>query len=121
MNDSTPESPVPGRTFSLTAALVLILGSIVVPVIGALVGLVWVSMATAWSRREKLIAWVVPTVVVIAAIVVAASTGAFEGPLSGAHTSLLLAYLVFPIEGIVLARRAHNRGWRSRSTVTRAG
>ncbi|BDZ52044.1 hypothetical protein GCM10025867_42850 [Frondihabitans sucicola] len=109
------ETTAPGRTLSIAAVLVLILGSIVVPGVGALVGLVWVSIARAWSRTEKLVAWLVPIAVAIVVIVVLLILAASDHSANGSHLSFLLAYLVFPIEGIVLAVRARGRGWRARA------
>ena len=119
--------PVPGRAFSITAVIVLIVGTFVVPVIGPLVGLVWVSMAKAWTRREKIVAWVRPIsagLIVLALSFVASlfgqnqPSGANQPVLAFAfvaqwHFVLIVMFLVLPIEGIVLLVRANKRGWRA--------
>jgi 4-amino-4-deoxy-L-arabinose transferase-like glycosyltransferase len=121
-----PIEPAPGRALSLTGVLVLILGSFFVPVIGPLVGLVWVTMSSAWTRREKVVAWLLPVAV---GLVVAATVGivslltpeatgdvtepALQATIGGGwHLALLVPYFVLPIEGIVLLVRASRRGWR---------
>jgi uncharacterized membrane protein len=106
-----PEAPPRGRTVSIVAVVVLIAGSLLVPVVGALAGLVVVSQATAWSRREKAAAWAAAvgvTLLALAAAMLTASAG-----LGGAHLVVLVGYLVFPVVGIALAVRAHRRGWRA--------
>jgi len=105
--------PAPGRTLSIVAVVVLIAGSIVVPVLGALVGLVWVSLSAAWSRREKLVAWLVPIVSAVIVLAVVAVLGATRPDAAGgSHLALLIPFLVPPIEGVALLIRAHRRGWR---------
>jgi len=94
------DAPTPGRAFSITAAVILIAGSLLIPGLGAVAGLVFVSQAKAWSRREKTTAW--PTV----ALMSAAGVG-------GAHLVVLVGYLVFPAVGVTLAVRAQGRGWRA--------
>lgn len=111
---------VAGRTLSIIAVIVLIAGSFIVPLIGPLVGLVWVSFSTAWSRREKVIAWLVPVgAAVLVALLVALAQGAQDSaePTSllmpgWGHLAVLGLYLVLPIEGVVLLIRASRRGWR---------
>ena len=106
--------PAPGRTLSIVAVVVLIAGSIVLPLLGALDGLVWVSLSAAWSRREKLVMWLVPIVsVVIVLIVVAVLGAARPDAAGGSHLALLIPFLVPPIEGVALLIRAHRRGWRA--------
>lgn len=123
--------PVPGRAFSITAVLVLIIGTFVVPVIGPLVGLVWGSMAKAWTRREKIVAWLRPLIagLIVLALSFAASLMA-ENPPSGAnqpmlsfafvaqwHLVFITMFIVLPVEGIVLLVRANKRGWQAQSPV----
>jgi cytochrome b561 len=128
-----PAPPVaeaaPGRTFSIAAVLVLIIGTFVVPIIGPLVGLVWVSMAKAWTRREKIVAWVRPFAagLIVLAISFVASlygqnqpTQAYQPTLPFAfvaqwHFVFIVMFVVLPIEGIVLLVRANKRGWRAPS------
>ncbi|SKA96436.1 Uncharacterized membrane protein [Agreia bicolorata] len=119
--------PVPGRTFSIVAVVVLIVGAFILPLLGPLVGLVWVSMAKAWTRFEKLVAWLVPlaTIFVVAAVLAITSMTGQEtasettNPLIpwgfpfGWHLTVLIPYVVLPIEGVVLAVRANKRGWRA--------
>ena len=105
------EASAPGRPFSIVAVVVLIAGSLLVPVIGALVGLVLVSQAEAWTRREKTTAWLVP--VGVALLVLATVALMASADVGGAHLLVMAGYLIFPLEGIVLAVRARSRGWRS--------
>lgn len=100
----------PGRASSIAAAVILIAGSILIPFVGAVAGLVWVSSARAWTRREKAIAWLVP--VGVAVVVIALSLVLVSARVNGSHLALLVGYLVFPIEGIVLAVRGQRREWR---------
>lgn len=106
----TTETPVPGRTFSIVAVIVLIAGSLLVPVVGALAGLVFVSQASAWTRQEKTAAWLAPAGVALLALV--AVTLMASADLGGTHRVVLVSYLVFPLEGIALAIRARHRAWR---------
>lgn len=105
------DAPPPGRTFSIVAAVVLIAGSLLVPVVGALAGLVFVSQAQAWTRREKAAAWLASAGVALLAV--AAATVMASAGLGGTHLVVLVGYLVFPVVGIVLAVRARRRGWRA--------
>ena len=107
VTEAAPE----GGTFSILAAVVLIAGSLLVPVLGALAGLLFVSQARAWTVREKTAAWLVPVGVALLAVAGVALLTA-EG-LGGAHLVYLVGYLVFPVVGIVLAVRAGRRGWRA--------
>lgn len=103
-------TPPAGRTFSITAAVVLIVGSLLVPVIGSLAGLLCVSQAAAWTRREKTAAWLTPlgvALLTLATVALMASAG-----LGGTHLVLLAGNLIFPIIGITLAVRAQRRGWK---------
>ena len=124
-----PSGPPPGRTLSIVAVLVLIIGAFLIPLVGPLIGLIWVSFSTAWSRREKLAAWLVPVAVAIVIAVVnfvtaiaqqetsTASTGpavSFMG-LAGWHLAILVPYFVLPIIGVVLFVRANRRGWKQES------
>lgn len=105
----TPDAPAPGRTFSIVAVIVLVAGSLLVPVVGALAGLVFVGQARAWSRREKTTAWLVPVGVAVLAV---ATVGLLTtAGLGGAHLVYLVGYFVFPVVGIALAVRAARRGW----------
>ena len=104
------DPPVPGRTFSIVAVVVLIAGSLLVPVVGALAGLVFVSWSRAWTRREKTAAWLAPVGVALLALAAVALMASAD--LGGAHIVVLVGYLVFPLEGIALAVRARSRGWR---------
>jgi len=128
-----PAPPVaeaaPGRTFSIAAVLVLIIGTFVVPIIGPLVGLVWVSMAKAWTRREKIVAWVRPFaagLIVLAISFVASLFGQNQPTQTNQptlafafvaqwHFVFIVMFIVLPIEGIVLLVRANKRGWRAPS------
>lgn len=103
------DAPAPGHGFSITAAVVLIAGSLLVPVVGALGGLLFVSQATAWTRREKAAAWL--TSIGVALLAVAATSLMASAGLGGTHLVVLAGYLVFPVVGIVLAVRAQRRGW----------
>ncbi|GAA4682956.1 HAAS signaling domain-containing protein [Frondihabitans cladoniiphilus] len=107
---SVERESAPGRASSIAAVVVLVAGSIVVPFVGAIVGLVWVSSARAWTRREKATAWFAP--IVIAVLVFALSLLLASLQTTGSHVAVLVGYLVFPIEGVVLAVRARHRGWR---------
>jgi hypothetical protein len=89
----------------------LIAGSVLVPLLGALAGLFFVSQARAWSRFEKVTAWLLPAGVALLAW--AAGAILTSAGVGGAHLVLLAGYVVFPLEGIVLAVRARSRGWRS--------
>ena len=107
------EASPPGRTFSIVAVVVLIAGSLLVPVLGALAGLLFVSQARAWTVTEKTAAWLVPVgvgLLALAAVALITAAG-----LGGAHLVYLVGYLVFPVVGIVLAVRARRRGWRARA------
>ncbi|AMM20190.1 hypothetical protein AX769_08455 [Frondihabitans sp. PAMC 28766] len=104
---ATPAAP--GRASSIAAVVILIAGSIVVPFVGAVVGLAWISASRAWTRREKLTAWLVPIVVAILAVVLSLILASVH--VSGSHVALLIAYLVFPVEGIVFAVRGARRNW----------
>lgn len=110
--EAVGSAPAPGRASSIAAVVILIAGSILVPFVGALVGLLWVSAARAWTRREKGVAWLVPVVVAIVVVALSLILAAID--VNGAHLAVLVAYLVFPIEGIVLAARGHRRSWRAR-------
>jgi uncharacterized membrane protein len=106
----SPDAPPPGRTFSIIAVVVLIAGSLLVPVLGALAGLLFVSQARAWTRREKAAAWLASAGVALLAL--AAATVMASADLGGTHLVVLAGYLVFPVVGIVLAARAQRRDWR---------
>lgn len=106
----TPEAAPPGRAFSIVAVVVLVAGSLLVPVVGALVGLVLVSQARAWTRREKTAAWLVPLGVVLLALGAVAVLA--SASVNGSHLVILAGYLLFPLEGIALCVRARRRGWR---------
>jgi len=108
---TSPDAPPPGRTFSIVAVVVLIVGSFLVPVVGAIAGLLFVSQARAWSRREKAASWLATVGVVLLAL--AASTVMASAGLGGTHLVVLVAYLVFPVVGVVLAVRAQRRGWHA--------
>ena len=119
--------PVPGRAFSIAAVLVLIIGTFVVPILGPLVGLVWVGMAKAWTRREKIVAWVRPFsagLIVLALSFVASLIGQNQPSVPNQptlafafvaqwHVVFIVMFIVLPIEGIVLLVRANKRGWRA--------
>ncbi|OII21934.1 hypothetical protein [Frigoribacterium sp. MCBA15_019] len=105
------DAPPPGRTFSIVAVVVLIAGSLLVPVVGALAGLVFVSQARAWTRREKAAAWLACAGVALLAL--AAATVMASAGLGGTHLVVLVGYLVVPVVGIVFAVRAQRRGWRA--------
>lgn len=122
--------PPPGRTLSIVAVLVLFVGAFVVPVIGPLIGLVWLSFSSAWSRREKISAWLIPLaagVILVGGTAIAASLQQPDavnpvlplGALAGWHVTILVAYLILPIEGIVLLVRASRRGWMPRPPLPR--
>jgi uncharacterized membrane protein len=104
------ETPVTGRTFSIVAVVVLIAGSLLVPIVGALAGLLFVSQARAWTRQEKTAAWLAPAGIALLAVVAVAVIASAD--LGGAHLVVLVSYLVFPLEGIALAIRARHRAWR---------
>jgi hypothetical protein len=105
------DAPPPGRAFSIAAVVVLIAGSLLVPVIGALAGLLFVSQAQAWTRREKAAAWCASVGVALLALAAAALMSSADA--GGGHVVLLVGYLVFPVVGVVLAVRAQRRGWRA--------
>ena len=124
---AAPSDLPPGRTLSIVAVLVLIIGSFVIPVVGPLIGLIWVSFSNAWSRREKLFAWLAPIMTAVVVTVVVgvttliaqqdASTNSFQPELPFAflaswHLAVLLPYVVLPIVGVVLLVRANRRGWK---------
>ena len=123
--------PAPGRTLSIVAVLVLIVGSFAVPVLGALVGLIWVSLSAAWSRREKLVMWLVPVVSVVVVLAVVAIVEATDpdaasptlpvGFAGVSHLALLVPFVVPPIEGLVLLVRAQRRGWRPETLSANRG
>lgn len=119
--------PVPSRALPITAVLLLIVGTFVVPVIGPIVGLVLMSFSVAWSRREKIVAWLTP--LMASALFIGLNTlvralsdstsdatlnplGSFSG-LGGWHAIILLPYLVLPLIGIVLFVRANRRNWQA--------
>ena len=118
--------PPPGRTLAIVAVLLVIVGAFVIPVIGPLVGLVWISFSAVWTRWEKIAAWLAPIVVSLTFVLVGAISGAVQqnaateavnpllplGNLGGWHVAILLPYFVLPIVGIVLLVKANNRGWR---------
>jgi hypothetical protein len=104
------EAVAPGRTFSIVAVVVLVAGSLLVPVLGALLGLVFVTQAQAWTRREKATAWLASVGVALLALATVALMA--RADLGGSHLVVLVGYLVFPIVGIVLSMRARHRGWR---------
>ena len=105
------DAPPPGQAFSIAAAVVLIAGSLLVPVVGALAGLLFVSQARAWTRREKAAAWLASVGVALLALAAAALLSSVD--VGGGHLALLVGYLVFPVVGVVLAVRAQRRGWRA--------
>ena len=105
------DAPTPGRAFSITAAVILIAGSLLIPGLGAVAGLVFVSQAKAWSRREKTTAWLTPVGVALLAMATVALMSA--AGVGGAHLVVLVGYLVFPAVGVTLAVRAQGRGWRA--------
>jgi uncharacterized membrane protein len=104
------DTPHPGRAFSVTAAVVLIAGSLLVPVVGALAGLLFVSQARVWTRREKTAAWLASVGGALLALAAAALMSSAD--VGGGHLALLVGYLVFPVMGVALAVRAQRRGWR---------
>lgn len=124
-----PSDPPPGRTLSIVAVLVLIIGAFLIPLVGPLIGLLWVSFSTAWSRREKLAAWLAPLAVAIVVAAVGTVTTMFGqeasaesvGPIlpfafvTSWHLAILIPYLVLPIVGVVLFVRANRRGWKQES------
>ena len=123
---TSPAEPPPGRTLAIVAVLLVIVGAFVIPVIGPLVGLVWISFSAVWTRWEKIAAWLAPIVVSLTFVLVGAISGAVQqnaateavnpllplGNLGGWHVAILLPYFVLPIVGIVLLMKANNRGWR---------
>lgn len=105
------DAPPPGRAFSITAAVVLIAGSLLVPIIGALAGLFCVSQSRAWTRWEKTAAWLAPVGVALLGLATVALMASAN--MGVTHVVVLVSYLVFPLEGIVLTVRAQRRGWLS--------
>lgn len=119
--------PAPSRALPVTAALLILVGTFVVPIIGPLVGLVLMSFSVAWSRREKIVAWLAPLAVTLilatanAIVIAMQSSPASEARnavtpglgLGGWHLIILIPYLVLPIVGVVLFVRASRRNWQA--------
>ena len=118
LSASAPVEPSPHRATGLVAALVMIVGPFVLPVIGGVVGLAWVSFSRAWTRREKGAAWVITgaavvvTVIFVALFTPGGSVGRLLVPFSSTRPVVLLPGLVVAIAGVVLLVRASRRGWR---------
>ena len=55
------------RWFSVVAALLIMLGGIVIPILGSVAGLVMMWFSTTWSRKEKWIATLIPVAVALLA------------------------------------------------------
>ena len=113
----------------LLAGVLVMIGGLIVPIVGSIAGIVLVWISSAWTRRQKITATVLPLLVAIivgatAALASAWSTG-FNG--SGSHgivnplmpaafDSITLAFAggfaALFIEGIWLLVRAHKRSGR---------
>jgi uncharacterized membrane protein len=62
--DTSPVKRSP-KWFAIVAALLVMVGGFVIPILGTIAGLVMVWFSETWSRKEKLIATVTPVAIVI--------------------------------------------------------
>lgn len=111
------------KAFAIAAALVYSFGGFVVPLVGFIVGAVLVLTSRLWQRWEKLLALLVPLVVVLALFGVAwiarvaqqdSSLGDARNPLVPAaydiwHSTILLGLILFPVCGMWLLWRLRGR------------
>ena len=106
--------PTPSRAAVLLPTLTMIFGGAIVPVLGAIVGMVLVATSTAWTRREKLVALIAPTAITALVWLIGWSVGgtvaspaAEHNPLMPAAydlawTSVVLWVLLTAVSGLVL-------------------
>ena len=104
MKETPTDSPL--RTPGMIAVLVMIAGSVLLPVVGGVIGLAWVSWSKAWSRTEKLVAWAAP-------VFIAITVGALSLAVNSAHLGVLILVAVLFADGLVLLVRAHRRRWQT--------
>jgi hypothetical protein len=103
----------PGHGYALFAAVFMMVGSIVIPILGGVVGLGLVLQSRAWSKRERLVALAIPVLTAlvlfaVSALVAAAGNYGF----SGIFTAYIVLAVVFVVEGFVLMARGYGRNWR---------
>lgn len=124
------QEPVPfgeGRGYAVTAAIVLGVGGIVLPVIGWIVGAVLVTNSKLWTAKEKLWAILMPfiTVAVVAAVTLITrlapigtqsdGVGASINPLLPSSYDLMwsstffIGFIIAPLSGLWLLLRLRGR------------
>jgi len=119
---AAPLEPLPRSTTAfisaLIAVLIMIVGPFVLPVIGGVAGLTWVSFSNAWTRREKELAWAITgpatvvTLIYVGLFLPGSAVGRLLIPFNSTHSVVLLPGLVVAIVGVVLLVSASRRGWR---------
>ena len=123
---ATPTPAREARWYPVVAALLVMVGGIVLPVLGTVAGLVMVWFSTAWTRTEKWVATLIPVAVVVllgatGVVVAVASTGQagpagdgpsplIPGPVDVVTLGIVLLVVVQVGVGIWLLVRAAKRG-----------
>lgn len=116
-----PAPALDSRALPTVAALAVMLGGLVIPVVGWLAGIVFMWMSPVFTRRTKVVVTILPAVVgllvfAIATIVVSSGGGTVDptSPLvdvsfSTAHAGILIAPVVAFATGIHLLVKARKR------------
>ena len=69
ITEMRPQSRREPAWFSVVAGLLVMIGGVIVPVVGAVAGYVMVWFSTAWTRRQKIVATAIPLVYIVVLIV----------------------------------------------------
>jgi hypothetical protein len=122
---TTPAEP---RWFSTTAALLLLIGSVVVPFIAPVIGLGMMWTSRAWTRSEKWIATLAPVVVAVVLAAILSVWMLVQGPtdtagssgLSWWHLAIVAVFLTpMAVGGWLLWRASCNRADAEASLTAR--
>lgn len=107
----TPKPLTATRGFAIAAALLVAIGGIVVPVVGWIVGIVWMWMSPVWRRGEKWVATLAGPAAIGLALLGGLVGTAFEGSggLGGWHALILVALASPVVVGVWLLWRAKGR------------